>query len=149
MVKTLTSLALICLFTAACERAPSNAPESAAPPPGLSLSNAQVMQPLPGKSVTSGYFVLQNNLEEKMELIGASSPSVRSIEMHEIVRNGDSVRMRRLSSVNIDPGNALEFVKGGKHLMLFGASELPESLVITLNFADGSETAATFQQQRW
>lgn len=107
------------------------------------------MQVLPGKSITSGYFNLHNNLPDAVSLIGASCPDVRSIEMHEIVQDGDNVRMRRLSSVNIEPGAKVEFTSGAKHLMLFGVSELPDELVITLEFADGRETAATFQQQRW
>lgn len=107
------------------------------------------MQVLPGKNITSGYFDLHNNLTEAAELIGASSPDIRSIEMHEIVQDGDSVRMRRLTKVTIAPGETLQFASGAKHLMLFGVTELPQDLVITLKFADGRETAATFPQQRW
>lgn len=147
----LISLLLSSLLLYACDRAPtSQEPETvAAAPEVLSLTNTQVMQVLPGKSVTSGYFELHNNLSAAVELVGASSPSVRSIEMHEIVQDGDNVRMRRLTSVVVAPGTTLQFARGAKHLMLFGATELPESLDITLKFADGRETAATFQQQRW
>ena len=147
----LMTLLLSSLLLYACDRAPQDqALESQAPATAeLSLSNPQVMQVLPGKSVTSGYFELHNNLAEAVELVGASSTAVSSIEMHEIVQNGDTVRMRRLSTVVIEPGTSVQFARGGKHLMLFGATELPERLDITLKFADGRETAATFQQQRW
>jgi copper(I)-binding protein len=107
------------------------------------------MQVLPGKTMTSGYFDLYNSLPHTVELVGASSSAVSSIEMHEVVQDGDTVRMRRLSSVEIAPGTTLQFAKGAKHLMLFGVNELPENLSVTLKFADGRETAATFQQQRW
>ncbi len=147
----LMTLLLSSLLLYACDRAPtSSEPGTEAPTAAeLTLSNTQVMQVLPGKSVTSGYFELHNSLPVAVELVGASSPAVRSIEMHEIVQDGDNVRMRRLTSVIVEPGTKLQFARGGKHLMLFGATELPESLDITLKFADGRETAATFQQQRW
>lgn len=147
----LISLLLSSLLLYACDRAPTGQePETVATAPEvLSLSNAQVMQVLPGKNVTSGYFELHNNLPKAVELVGASSTAVRSIEMHEIVQDGDNVSMRRLSSVIVEPGSTLQFARGAKHLMLFGATDLPESIAITLKFADGRETAATFQQQRW
>ena len=109
-------------------------------PPTLQLEQARVMQPLPGKSITSGYFDLHNRLDRPVELVGASSAATSSIEMHEILRDGDKVRMRRLTSVTIPPGATQKFEKGAKHLMLFGVSELPAELKITLKFADGSET---------
>lgn len=143
LMTVLVSSLLLC----ACDRAPGNQESAAAS--ALSLSNTQVMQVLPGKSVTSGYFELHNNLPEAVELVDASSPAVRSIEMHEIVKDGDNVSMRRLTSVIVEPGSTLHFARGAKHLMLFGATDLPENLEITLKFADGRETAATFQQQRW
>lgn len=143
----------VMLLIGACNRTPPSESQQSEldPPPtqAITLSNARVMQVLPGKTMTSGYFDLHNSLPDSVALMGASSPATSSIEMHEIVQDGDSVSMRRLSSVEIDSGATLKFAKGAKHLMLFGVTELPDNLTVTLKFADGRETAATFQQQRW
>lgn len=140
-------MGLLCgmLLTTGCQPAE---PQGTTPAT-VAIQNARVMQLLPGKTITSGYFELYNGLAEPVTLVGASSAATSSIEMHEIIRDGDKVRMRRLEAVVIAPGATQTFQKGAKHLMLFGVSQLPEGLEITLEFADGSKTATTFQQQRW
>lgn len=87
---------------------------------GVSVSDARVRAVIPGQDKTAGYFELRNGTDTTLRLIGASSATVRAIEMHETVQKDGLSRMRRLDAVEIAPGDSVRFEPGGRHLMLFG-----------------------------
>jgi periplasmic copper chaperone A len=78
-------------------------------------------------------------------LTGAYSDVVRAIEMHVTLRDGDMVRMRRLEEVVIAAGETVRFEPGGRHLMLFGVSELTEPVEIVLQQRDGPDVRLPFR----
>lgn len=118
-------------------RAPADQP--------LQVSDARVRVPIPGQDKTVGYFTARNAGAEELVLTGAYSDAVRAIEMHVTLRDGDMVRMRRLPEVVIAPGETVHFEPGGRHLMLFGVSELPEPVEIVLQQRNGTEVRLPFR----
>ncbi len=102
----------------------------------VSVDNAVVYPPLPGRDVALGTFVLKSNSGADDVLLSASSPVSDRVEIHTHVREGEVMKMRRLDSLDIPAGAAVTFERGGYHLMMFGA-ELPSGakiIPVTLTF---------------
>ncbi len=127
---------------------------SCGPSAPLVVENARVMQPLPGKSISSAYFDLTNNQANPVTLIRAETSVANRIEMHQILRSEDQVRMQQIQRVDVPGESRVSFEKGGLHLMLFDFEPPVElgnsdSMNISLVFADGSRIDAPFRLERW
>ena len=125
------------LLLAACSQSPAGA--------GLEVIDARLRTPVPGQDKTAGYFTLNNRSRETVVLVGAESPAARSVEMHTSERDGDVMRMRRLTEVVVPAGEAVRFEPGGRHLMLFGVSSLGDATEIVLLGRDGRRIPVTFE----
>ena len=94
---------------------------------GLDVREAWVRPVLPTQSVTAAYFDLANRGRETVRVTGASSPAFDAVEIHEMATDAAGVmRMRRLGSLVIEPGETIHLRPGAKHLMLIG----PEAPVV-------------------
>jgi len=114
--------------------------------PTFTVDAPQVRALIPGRDTTAGYFILTNNSTGTVTLAGAESELARAIEMHESYTDGDFVRMRPLKNVALGPGETITFAPGGKHLMIFGTREVPETFPITLIFSNGKRRPVTFSR---
>ena len=119
---------------------------SACDVPPLTVSEAKIRALLPARDTTAGYFQLNNNTGAPLALIGASSKLARAIEMHETIQRGDSVGMRRVKKVTINPGQHILFEPGGMHLMIFGVSQVADDFPITLLFDNGEQLQVSFSK---
>lgn len=52
------------------------------------------------------------------KLLSASSPVAGIVEIHEMLMDGDVMKMRAVSSLNLPAGKAVELKPGGHHVML-------------------------------
>ncbi len=116
-----------------------------APQEAVEITHAVVRPPIAGGDVAVGYFEIANHTDAAIELIGATSSAARTIEIHTHVHDGDMLRMRKLSSVAVDPGTQVSFAPGGHHLMLFGyrAGEA-DRITVTMEFGNGSARSVEF-----
>ena len=112
--------------------------------PSVEVSDARVRALLPDQDKTVGYLRISNPTSAPFTLSAASSPDVRAIEMHTTRRDGDVLRMRRLSSVEVPAGGEIVFESGGHHLMLFGVGELGPQVEITLTSSEGQALTVNF-----
>ena len=117
--------------------------EQAAPP--VQIEDARVRQLIPGQDKTVAYFSATNTGEETVVLTSAATNAARAVELHTNVRDGDMMRMRRLTDVSIAPGETVEFTPGGHHLMVFGVEALDEPVTFRLSFADGGSIEVPFR----
>ena len=132
------SVALLCmLLLSGC-----NAENDDATNP-IVIENAWLRTPPQGLDKTAGYFQLTNRTGDSMTLVGAISEQIRSIEIHTTIVDGDMMRMRRLSTIPIPPGETIRFEPGGMHLMIFGLRTSGD-ITITLQFEDGTAQTVPF-----
>jgi len=117
-----TFAVLLALFLMACT-------EGQAP---LTASNVIVTQPVPGMTMSAGYFELTNNSGQAMSITHVTSPEFASVEMHQTVIEDEVARMTALGTLTLQAGETVSFEPGGKHLMLMRPSDNIES--ITLRF---------------
>ncbi len=100
------------------------------------------------KQQASGAF-MQINADQTMRLVGAKSPVAHVVEIHEMVMDGDVMKMRQIPGLDIVPGRVLELKPGGFHVMLIdlkGQLRGGDVVPITLVFEDPT-TKKTFTQE--
>lgn len=105
------------------------------------VTDAKVREMLPGRSMTAGYFSIQNNSSTSAELVGASSPQFGSIELHQHSHKDGMMKMEQVGSVVVAAGEQVKFQPGGLHLMLFDAKtsiSQGQYIPLRLDFKDGS-----------
>ena len=115
-------------------------------PDDVLIDNARVRALITGQDKTVAYMDVQNRTDTILTLTGASSEAVRTIEIHTTRMDDGVMRMRRLKTVDIPPGETIRFEPGGRHLMLFGVKSLGEALPVRLEFADGANREVVFSR---
>ena len=98
----------------------------------IMITDINIIQPLPGKSISAGYFTLTNNTESLIEITKITSPDFESIQIHDSVLDEGIVKMQRIDSLQIKAKSRLALENGGKHLMLIDKKNSSE--MISLNF---------------
>jgi len=105
----------------------------------------------PGMAMSAGYLVLHNPSSRALLLTGASSPDFGEVEFHNTVTENNVSRMRQERQVPVPAGGKVEFVPGGRHLMLMQPSrtlKVGDEVSIRFVFGDGSELHFTATVQR-
>lgn len=99
------------------------------------------------KQQASGAF-MQLSADKDTRLIAAKSPVANVVELHEMVMDGDVMKMRQIPGLDIVPGRVLDLKPGGYHVMLIdlkGQLKGGDVVPITLVFED-PKTKKTFSQ---
>lgn len=103
--------------------------------PPLTISDAVVLEPLPGSGMAAGYLTMENHSDLPITIVKVTSAAFASIEMHETVVENDVARMVSLGPVVIEQKSSIVFEPGGKHLMMSGAvRQLLPGAPITIDF---------------
>lgn len=139
-VHRLSRLCCLLLF-ASCLAACGPAPDQSA---AVQVTEARIRVPVPGQDKTAAYLTIENGSKTPFVLTAIESAGARAIEMHTIDRDGDTVRMRRLPEVVVEPGATVTFAPGGLHLMIFGVTEPIDPFTATLVAADGRRLEVSF-----
>jgi copper(I)-binding protein len=122
----------ICLFIACALLAACGAPQ-----PPLVASDVEITQPMPGRHMSAGYFVLTNNTDTPIRITGVTSPQFGMVEMHETTLEDGISRMREIEELVVPANGSVTFERGGKHLMLMRAQDLGQTVSLQL-FSDGA-----------
>jgi len=84
-------------------------------------------RPTPIASVPAAvYFSIKNigKTSDTLVSIEVAPTIAKTLELHEMVSNGEMMGMRRIEGdISIAAGETVEFVPGGKHIMLRGLSK--------------------------
>jgi copper(I)-binding protein len=70
-----------------------------------------------GAQTAIGYMTIKNNGTTADRLIGGSVDVAERFQLHSMVMESDIAKMRELSSIEIKPGQTIEFKPGGSHVM--------------------------------
>jgi len=112
----------------------------------VTLDDGQIRLPMPGRSVSAGYFTLSNNAEQQMVLTAVSSDAFKRIELHQHSHKDGMMRMEQIEKIDIPAGESVELAPGGLHLMLFEPTktlQVGQSVELILHFADGQQLPAS------
>lgn len=112
-------------------------------PPGASqtaqaavrVTSAWVREPVPGRTMAAAYAVLENTGASDCQIVAASAEVAGTVELHEMVRSGDMMKMAPVKAIALPAGSTIELKPGGLHLMLFDLKRaLKEGETVTLTF---------------
>ncbi|PTL80689.1 hypothetical protein DAT35_27670 [Vitiosangium sp. GDMCC 1.1324] len=108
--------------------------------PGLRVERARAR--LTPAQVGAVYLTLVNTAAQEDRLLSAETSTAERVEMHEVVAQGEVLRMlARPEGFVVPAGGRVELRPGGKHLMLYSVRDAPAQLSLTLHF----EKAGTLQ----
>ena len=83
--------------------------------------------------VGAAYLRLVNHGGQEDQLLSVSSPWARAAELHEVVEEGDLLRMvAHPEGFRVPPRGSLRLEEGGKHVMLYGVSLPPGATELPL-----------------
>lgn len=94
----------------------------------------------PGAKSGAVFFTLDNAGNTSDRLVRASTPIAGAVALHQMALDGGVMRMRAVPSVEVIPGERLEFGPSGYHLMLLDLKQplkAGERFPMTLTFAHG------------
>ena len=83
----------------------------------FTASHAEIAKPRGGSGITAAYVTLESPVDDR--IVGVSSPQARAVEMHEMERDGDVMKMKQVEGLDLKAGVPLKFQQGGLHLMVF------------------------------
>lgn len=95
------------------------------------------------KAPGGAFMTIRNSGDQVDRLIAARTPAAGKVEFHESVVDGDIIRMRPLSAINLPARATVELRPGqGMHLMLINLTsrlQRDESFPMTLTFEKGGD----------
>lgn len=137
-MRTFLGIAALALVTA-CQQAPAE----------LKADSAWVRLPAVTGNPGAAYFTIHGG-SEKANLVAVSAKFAVRAELHESMKHdmaghegmnmGGSMSMEPVKDIAIQPGDAITFEPGGKHVMLFDIAptlKAGEKAPLTLRFASG------------
>ncbi|WP_348733664.1 copper chaperone PCu(A)C [Rheinheimera texasensis] len=107
----------------------------------VDITNATVREPLPGKSLSAGYFSLHNKGAVPVALVSVSSNNFGAIELHTHQMVDGMMQMTQVDQMVVEPGQQVHLQPGGLHLMLFRPVQkisLGQQVQLRLQWSDGS-----------
>jgi copper(I)-binding protein len=107
MTNLVRALALMALLT--------GGPATAGP---LTITDAWARATPPGARTAAAYLTIANDGAAADTLLGVSTPSARTVEIHAHLLEGGLQRMVELAELGLPGGQAVSLEPGGLHLML-------------------------------
>lgn len=96
----------------------------------------------PNQKVGAVFMEIQSKTGKPDRLIGGSTPDAEKVEIHNHIKDGDVMRMRRVDGVDIPAKGSVKLAPGGYHVMLMGlkAPLLEETVIpLTLTFEQAGD----------
>lgn len=91
-----------------------------------------------GRSTTgAAYMTIANSGNGADRLIAASSPKAGNVEIHNHIKDGEVMRMRKIDGVDLPADETVAFKPGGLHIMMFDLAvplTTGETVPLTLTF---------------
>ncbi|MFK5956231.1 MAG: copper chaperone PCu(A)C [Planctomycetota bacterium] len=124
----------------ACSGGEEATPEKAVTVSVLMPTHAWARTSRPPHENSAAFLQIENKGSASRRLIGASTPRAGVAELHSMEIIDDKMKMRRVDSFSIAPGETLVLKPGSSHLMFFeldSAWEEGQVIPITLEFEKG------------
>lgn len=87
----------------------------------LHIDHAHARPTVPGQSSGAAYLSIENKGSSSDKLLTISSPIAQSAEVHNTVMDGNIMRMREVSELELQPSAHVVMAPGdGYHIMLVG-----------------------------
>lgn len=109
--------------------------------PDVIARDAWARVPLPSKTETALYVVVENHSSQRRTIVSVSSDSAAAAEMHQMTMVKMTMVMTPISQVAIPARGKTSFNPNGMHIMLYGLKSRPspgDTVHATLKLDDGT-----------
>lgn len=101
----------------------------------------------PPNAPTSAVFAeLVNNGDSDRTIVAASTPAAGKVELHDVIKDGDVMKMRQVEAFTVPAQGKLVLKPGSFHIMLFDLKQPfneGDSIDVQLTFKNGEQVAFT------
>lgn len=105
----------------------------------LTVTDAWVREPVPGRPSTGAYAIVENRGSSDLQIVAATADVAGAVEIHEMIRSGDMMKMAPVKSVTVPAKGRVELKPGGLHVMLFELKKpVKDGDTVTLTFKTSS-----------
>ena len=113
------------------------------------IKDAHFYLPLKGKDMAAGYLRITNKQSTNIVINSIECEEV-NVGLHETILNSEGlIKMQKLELFFIDSGTNVDFMPGGKHIMLSGFNQFEgDNLKCNFGSNDGSKIPFTFEVLR-
>ena len=114
----------------------------------VSVDGAWVRGTVSQQKATGAFMTLKSN--KTTQLISAASPVAEVVEVHEMVMDGNMMKMRALPKLDIPANTPVELKPGSYHIMLMGLKKPlvdGEKVPLTLSFENAAKQKETLEVQ--
>jgi copper(I)-binding protein len=140
MPRFITLFSTIFLMATACVASPIKDAENAQKGKGwLTVTDAWARA---GKPNSAAFMKIRNASGEDLQIVSAKADVTTKVELHDHLKEGDVMKMRKIESIKIPAGGEVELMPGGKHVMLLDLGmglEEGKNIELTLILSNGSE----------
>jgi copper(I)-binding protein len=110
----------------------------------IRIERPYVRATMPGQTSAGAYLTLENKGKNSDTLISVASPAAKSVEIHTMSMEGNVMKMREVSGIELKPAAKVEMKPGhGFHIMLTGIKEQlkpGDKIPLTLTFEKSGKT---------
>lgn len=108
----------------------------------LDISDARIKNLPPTVPVRAGYMTIHNPSQVPVSIVAVRSAAFENVELHRSLMQDGMMRMEPVDTLQIGPGETLQLVPGGLHLMMMRPVEATRpgtEIEIVLELGDGSK----------
>ncbi|KHD25963.1 hypothetical protein NM09_04230 [Vibrio caribbeanicus] len=97
----------------------------------------------PPNAATSAVFAeIMNRSKNDRVIVSASTEAAGKVELHDVIKEGDVMKMRQIESITIPANGKVELKPGSLHIMLFDLTQPlveGEAIDVQITFANGQK----------
>ncbi len=117
---------------------------------GVTVAHPWVRATPGGATITAAFMEIKTAAGISDKLVAASSPAAGRVEVHTHIKDGDIMKMRRVETLELRPGESRVMKPSGDHVMMFDLkAPLKEGdlvkLVLSFENAGSIEVEATVE----
>lgn len=104
------------------------------------IENSMIRMVPPTATVSAGFMVIKNNTNKDIKLIKVEGSISKTIELHSMVLEGETMKMRKMDTMEIKAKSSLELKRKSFHLMFI-------DLLKPLKLGDNHKLKFTFDNK--
>ena len=108
----------------------------------LKIGHPWARMTAPGQPSGGAFLKLNNTGTAADRLLGGSTPLADHVELHSMSMEGNVMKMREVSAIDVPPGQTVELKPGAWHMMLIGLKvplKAGDKVPMTLKFEKAGE----------
>jgi copper(I)-binding protein len=117
----------------------------------LRIARPYARATVPNQPSGAAYLTIENQGKNADKLVAASSPVAKSVEIHTMSMEGNVMKMREVTDIELKPAEIMDMMPGrGYHLMLLGLNQplkAGDKFPLTLTFEKAGKTEVTVSVQ--